>query len=87
MFGGETCHVHVKVDHAGHRNSIQKYTFATRVRTLNRFKNDYHRGQGFALLNSFSLVGGQFLSCGIFLCGDFNTEVKYQTPYISVQAS
>ena len=24
MFGGETCHVHVKVDHAGHGNNRQK---------------------------------------------------------------
>ena len=64
MFGGETCHVHVKVDHVGHRNSIQKYTFATRARTLNRFKNNYYRGEGFAFLNSFSPVGAQFLSCG-----------------------
>ena len=24
MFGGETCHVHVKVDHAGHRKKKQK---------------------------------------------------------------
>ena len=24
MFGGETCHVHVKVDHAGHGNNGQK---------------------------------------------------------------
>ena len=24
MFGGEICHVHVKVDHAGHENNRQK---------------------------------------------------------------
>jgi len=24
MFGGETCNVHVKVDHAGHGNNRQK---------------------------------------------------------------
>ena len=24
MFGGETCHVHVEVDRAGHGNNIQK---------------------------------------------------------------
>ena len=24
MFGGETCHVHVKVDKAGHGKSMQK---------------------------------------------------------------
>ena len=28
MFGGETCHVHVKVDHAGHGNNRQKITYA-----------------------------------------------------------
>ena len=38
MFGGKTCQVHVKVDHAGNRNSIQEYAFAARAQTLNRFK-------------------------------------------------
>ena len=36
MFDGETCHVHVKVDH-GSRKQQTKITFAARSRTLNRF--------------------------------------------------
>ena len=52
MFGGETCHVHVKVDRAGHGNNKQKITFAARARTLNRFKKiimGHNGAQGFAL--------------------------------------
>ena len=38
MFGGETCHVHVKVDHAGHGKKKKKITYAARAQTLNRLK-------------------------------------------------
>ena len=37
MFGGETRHVHVKVDH-GSRKQQTKITYAARARTLNRLK-------------------------------------------------
>ena len=37
MFGGETCHVHVKVYHGGTEKTDKKPN-AARARTLNRFK-------------------------------------------------
>ena len=41
MFGGETCHVHVKVDHAGYgkKKKQTKITYAARAQTLNRLKS------------------------------------------------
>ena len=66
MFGGETCHVHVKVDHVGHRNSIQKYTFATRARTLNRIKNNYY------ILSCWSSI------FKLRQCGDLNRRLTFQ---------
>ena len=37
MFGGETCHVHVKVDHTGQQTKIT-YRYAARVQTLSGLK-------------------------------------------------
>ena len=56
MSGGETCHVHVNVRPRGSRKQQTKTTYAARARTLNRFKQNYHGGQGFAPL-AHSLLG------------------------------
>ena len=50
MFGAETCHVHLKVDHIRSRKQRTKITFAARAWTLNTIPNNYHGVLGFALL-------------------------------------
>ena len=54
MFGGETCHVHVKVDRAGHGNNRQKYP-SQHARELQINLKKLSWGTGIRCLSSFSL--------------------------------
>ena len=51
MFGGETYHVYVKVDHAGHG-----IAYAARKRTLNIDLKKLSWGTGIRSFSSFSLA-------------------------------